>query len=72
MHFIIINHFVQRRLSRMYPIHLTLSLLGVQLLNCGQYQTHASQGLLTVIRCRIFCLPVGYPEIYRVIKYTEL
>jgi len=27
--------------------------------------------MLAIIRCRIFCLPVCYPEIYR-LRYTEL
>jgi hypothetical protein len=30
-----------------------------------------SQGMLAIIRCRIFCLPVCYPKI-QILRYTEL
>jgi hypothetical protein len=30
-----------------------------------------NQGMLTIILCRIFCIPVCYPDVYR-LRYTEL
>ena len=36
-----------------------------------EIRSRLKQGMLAIIWCRVFCLPVCYPKMYR-LKYTEL